>query len=569
LVIPAIWLALHKKATQTSDASNWKTYTNRAFHYRLDYPTLYCIKQNDAACLERIPVHLSEFADGIAIKPVQTLIGDQMITSTQVTNTNFDAIDQINIITKSVARQEDLDTVIQDSLGQSCALEATFPTNVQEITQFTITIRGQKPLADYSPNAVSQRCPILRRNYRAFYDQSQQTAFIVSDATLLPGGSVFDHLVISNRPFAEIGLKNNPGKNTPRLTFYKRHIEDPDSSLDVDDPVISGFHDKTLEDNLNFSLEGLEISLNNWRRNPFYGERSIHARRCSPLVVNETIIRFTCTEQSWYGAKTDGPETQIYTLNSATGEWIGDASSFGSHVLTEKDFSGSGLSIRRPSSTQDTFSVVIHPSLLPYTFHVTSFMRNGSGKQGRIEVFKEGASSTTPIQVISLDPNMRFGDMVPVFFNVQDVNFDGFADIGVPNEGGAKWASYTYWIFDPKTGTFITTPVSKDLAKIGFNLISFDEQKKQITTTNMPGVSSERSVYQFREGRIHEVKDEELDVVDEHGSREFSGNPPLHCQLTITVYVKEKKYVTHKDFARACDDSMHTIPFRYPKERID
>ncbi len=559
---------LYSKISKPTSAENQKSYVDKAYHFSLTYPASTCMSfDSHGNCLRRIPVQLTKVQDGIVIKPTQTTVGNEIVTSTDISNKNFNALDQINVIAGTVKNEAGLTDFIEDKLNvnRRCVMESIYPTNIPGIKQFTLSIKGRNPLTDYPLDAVSTDCPVLRTNYRALYDEKKHIAYIVSQG-FGSAGDPFKNLKINGTPFNDLGIENNPGTNHPRLTFHRRLNEDADSKLDVDDPVISGFHDKTAEDRLNFTLQEMETDINNWRRNPFYDEKNIYQRRCLPLIVNDTQIRFTCTAQSWHGKNTDGAETRIYTLNSVTGEWIDDLSLPDPHVLTEKDFSGSGLSIRRPSSAQDTFSVVIHPSLLPYTFRVTS---DEVYRQGQIEVFKEGDASNTPIQVISLDPNMWLYDMVPSFFNVQDVNFDGFVDIGVPHEGGAKWVSYTYWIFDQKTGRFLTAPASKDLAKIGFSLISFDKEKRQITTTNTPGVGSARSLYQFQQDRIYKLKDEKLENIVQRNVKGSTDQSTLYCAMTTTNYAKGSVYITRKVFPRECENSMHTIPFNYPKERAD
>lgn len=255
-------------------------------------------------------------------------------------------------------------------------------------------------------------------------------------------------------------------------------------------------------------------------------------------------------------------EWQTHTLNAETGEWIEEASVNKTPFLTPKDFlGGSGRSGQRPKETDDTFTVLINPELPLYTFHVRSFATT-TNTQGSIEIFR-GEDTAKPIQTILLDPNMRFRDMVPVFFTVQDITFDEYADIGVPIDGGAKWSSYQYWVFNPKTGTFITTEASKDLEKIGFNFISFDPQNRQIITDNLSG-SGLRALYQFQAGHIIKIKEEQLDDIIQHDTKEFTDHPTFHCRITTTDYTKGRAHVTYKNILQECERSMHTIPFEYP-----
>lgn len=231
--------------------------------------------------------------------------------------------------------------------------------------------------------------------------------------------------------------------------------------------------------------------------------------------------------------------------------------------LTEKDFSGgSGLSARKSDGTEDTFRVSIHPNVPMYTFHVIS-SSSTANIAGSIEVFR-GTDLHKPLQVIRLDSNMRLSDMAPAFFNVQDINFDGFADIGVPIEGGAKWSSYLYWTFDQQSGTFVSSTVAEDLRKIQFNFISFDSSQKQITTDNLEGAGW-RTLYQFQDGHIFPVKEEQLDSIIQSDQNASTGHPTLHCSITTTTYLQGKPRVITKEVPQDCSRSMHTIPFTYPE----
>jgi hypothetical protein len=231
------------------------------------------------------------------------------------------------------------------------------------------------------------------------------------------------------------------------------------------------------------------------------------------------------------------------------------------NILTEEDFPGGyGLQLYRPNEKEETFRVRIHPNLPPYVFHVVSFSASPTSS---IEIF-HSTTDTKPFQTIPLDPNARFGEMSPVFFTVQDINFDEFSDIGVPQDGGAKWTAYQYWTFDPKTGTFVSSPAAKDMLKIGYNFISFDKTKKQITTDNLEGAGSRR-LYQFQKGHILPIKGEDLDTI-QMSMMNPSVNGPFvyHCVITTITYPHQKPHLTKKELPVECNRSMQSIPFVYP-----
>lgn len=217
-------------------------------------------------------------------------------------------------------------------------------------------------------------------------------------------------------------------------------------------------------------------------------------------------------------------------------------------ILSEKDFNGMGLASGNQNGKEDFFKVQINPTLPVYAFHVASFTAT---TRGHIEVFK--GQETKPIQVINLDPNMWLSDEVPAFFNVQDINFDGVSDMGVVVEGGALWGSYQYWIYDNKTGTFITAPITQDFRKITFNSITFDTNKKQVIASGLIGaVGGYKNIYQFQNGRLKPVEESEHEnvVVEDDGVN--TQNPTIHCSTIIKKYNGDKVSTTTQVLDREC-----------------
>lgn len=238
-------------------------------------------------------------------------------------------------------------------------------------------------------------------------------------------------------------------------------------------------------------------------------------------------------------------------------------------ILTEKDFyGGMGLSTKKPNQTEDWFRISIHPGIAPLTFHVVSASTTAS-TAGFVEVYRS-PDSGNPTQTIHLDLGMRLVDMLPTFFNVQDVNFDGFSDIGVPVDGGAKWSAYQYWTYDSSKEEFVTSTISSDLNKINFNFISFDAENKQIITDNLEGAGW-RTLYQLRDNHIFPIKEEHLDSIVHPDQNASTDRPNLHCVVTTITYDQGNARTVTTELPRECSHSMQTIPFRYPdayKERF-
>ena len=209
-----------------------------------------------------------------------------------------------------------------------------------------------------------------------------------------------------------------------------------------------------------------------------------------------------------------------------------------------------------------TFQAAIHPGIPAYHFQVISTSSTAQ-TAGSVTIFL-GTTSTKPIQTITLEQGRWLADIAPVFFKLQDANFDGYTDIGLPIEGGAKWAAYEYWFFDKTTGTFKRTKLTAELEKIGFNFISFDPEKQQITTDNLSG-SGWRTLYQVQNNHVIPIKDEQL---DERWTMPTLATPKLNveCQITTKTYTNRKPKTSIQMLNRSCNRSLHTIPFSYPDD---
>lgn len=211
---------------------------------------------------------------------------------------------------------------------------------------------------------------------------------------------------------------------------------------------------------------------------------------------------------------------------------------YGTSILTSKNFTGVGLKPRDADPKDAYFKIEINPLLQPYTFHVTSFTPTS---QGKIEI-SSGYDEAEPPQTITLNPTMRMADEVPTWFNAQDINFDGFLDIGVLVDGGAKWGAYQYWVFDQKTGTFKTSPATEEFLQISFNDIEFDQTNKRITTSNLIGaIGDTKSVYQFQNGHFKLMEEKSCENTDS-----------THSEITLKTYKGKKATTTKQTLNREC-----------------
>ena len=223
-------------------------------------------------------------------------------------------------------------------------------------------------------------------------------------------------------------------------------------------------------------------------------------------------------------------------------------------VYTEKDFSGFGVIEKYQDQIRDMpeyfFHVQISPQVPVYTFHVVSTDEK-TNTVGYIEVFR-GPETAKPLQTIKVHP--EFLGNAPLFFNVHDINFDGYSDIGIVQDGGALWGSYQYWVFEPASGLFVTSPATDDFRKLSMtNNISFDTRNRRITTDELVGVSIKyHTIYQFQNGRILPLEEDKQENVMQN-PEDNSSSPALKCILTTTKYVGKKETVTTNTVMHGCE----------------
>ena len=149
-------------------------------------------------------------------------------------------------------------------------------------------------------------------------------------------------------------------------------------------------------------------------------------------------------------------------------------------ILRAEDFSDGRL--QRAESLEDMqFIVEINPKLIPFVFHLIPNVATRWSREprlvGRIEVSRIGDSrllQTIDVTVIS------DASWFTKTFSAKDINFDGYLDIMVVSDHGAKWGSYQYWLFDPGLGRFITNELTRRLGELMANTYDWNPESKTL-----------------------------------------------------------------------------------------
>jgi hypothetical protein len=84
------------------------------------------------------------------------------------------------------------------------------------------------------------------------------------------------------------------------------------------------------------------------------------------------------------------------------------------------------------------------------------------------------------------------------FFEVKDVNFDGYLDLAVLRDGGATWGNQVWWVFSPVSGRFVSNDFTKALSQIDNNGLYLDAVHQNITAYHYSyseGCGSTKDIY--------------------------------------------------------------------------
>ena len=190
---------------------------------------------------------------------------------------------------------------------------------------------------------------------------------------------------------------------------------------------------------------------------------------------------------------------------------------FGQKVLTAEDFiydHGANQIDRGSGREEVSFLIEINPELPPYRFRLipdpsalancddprwSDRCREDHPRVGWIEISTNGDPAI--LQTIEVG-SYAWASMFTRRFQAKDINFDGYLDIAVLDGYGAKWSSYNYWLFDKRSGHFITNSLTRELRKLNFNEMTLYPETKEIHTTHLPSVCFGKKIHKVVDGRL-------------------------------------------------------------------
>ncbi|HSS48236.1 MAG TPA: hypothetical protein VLX28_04760 [Thermoanaerobaculia bacterium] len=140
------------------------------------------------------------------------------------------------------------------------------------------------------------------------------------------------------------------------------------------------------------------------------------------------------------------------------------------------------------NTAPDVRLLQVHPGLLPLEVRIlpesaSADARNQPHRIGRVEISRRGESKPfQTFEVTGYDP-----ERLRSFSRSEDANFDGYADLLLCHDGGAKWGGYEIYFYDPKSGFFIQNELSRDMSEhLTGNSLDFHRATGEIELTHLP-----------------------------------------------------------------------------------
>jgi hypothetical protein len=110
------------------------------------------------------------------------------------------------------------------------------------------------------------------------------------------------------------------------------------------------------------------------------------------------------------------------------------------------------------------------------------------------------------VQIIPVEMDEPYIHWVQWGLQKQDINFDGYTDIGVTQHGGAKWSKLFWWLYDPDTRRYYRNSLCEEISKLTHAWFWTVPNERQIKITAFYGANLTEYTYQIAEGHLHLVE---------------------------------------------------------------
>jgi hypothetical protein len=147
------------------------------------------------------------------------------------------------------------------------------------------------------------------------------------------------------------------------------------------------------------------------------------------------------------------------------------------------------------------FYAVINPELPLYHFRFLPNPKDNyvgeSQYVGRVEI--DGPNNIQ--QSIDVFAHAAAFDFINHYY-ICDINFDGYTDLGVVESISAKFATYNFLIFDPRSGQFITNHLTQELNQIAIYDLVIDPDTQEIYADTLDVCCPARYIYKVIDNHV-------------------------------------------------------------------
>jgi len=159
-------------------------------------------------------------------------------------------------------------------------------------------------------------------------------------------------------------------------------------------------------------------------------------------------------------------------------------------------------------------------------------MTDAAQRVGWIRVFscEDGSLLQLPAVESLADPEMFLR-----FFQVADINFDGYLDVAALSESGAQWGRQQWWVFSPAEGKFISNEFTEAIGHVTANGLVLEADKRQILAghlTQLTGCGGTKDIYGVEQDQLIQMHTERVAV------------SPEGCTLTTSDRVSGQMRIT-------------------------
>lgn len=183
-----------------------------------------------------------------------------------------------------------------------------------------------------------------------------------------------------------------------------------------------------------------------------------------------------------------------------------------------------------------TLSFQPSPTIPERHLHIPTWNTNTSGVNLTISKAKNQTLQTLALRVTETRPEVTLCDV-----RVEDVNFDGYLDIAVVTDFGAKWAGFKYWLYDPKTGRYVSNHLTRQLSKLWAGEILFDRPTRTVSVRNYVFDGVVHEVFKVNHNHLILLQQERINANEDPAKSTVTLLKRIHGKMQV-VEVKPLEY---------------------------